>query len=1178
MAKYGNTWWGQNWLNALSNIDWQNRLPRGRSYASGGAVKKIEINRNTIRAAVQGRRRSPYQVEIVIPRFTNKEKKCLIEKITENTLILTQLLNRQLPVELYQMAEKEGIHLFPSEWSDFNMSCSCPDWAVPCKHLAAVIYMLANEIDKNPFLVFELHDFFILDELSRQNLNVGSRSREKILTLEDLTIEQTHPHVDFQYDEKVLETLDFSVIEDIRESLLELLSPKPLFYEKDFKVVLNSVYKNMTRAVSRYTSEKSTDFKKKVKSEKIYKIVIECDACFSLSGCQCYSNEDENHPVQTGDMDFLVDLLSHIELKELEDLYPPLIALTHIFHFSLTVLEKSAFIPQLLHLNDHTCRIRWIPAIINDKVNAVFQELLKMTPPGIIHFSYASGSTKKQNWRTQTPREQLLSLTALFIEHLMNTLPVFKGYDFKYGMDNILSLFFRNKPVSFDQFNEKEIPNTIQLWINKFYVTHKTYVPIIQVEDQNSRFFVDILVENKKEAITVPIPLGQFLSQEQYADVKFDVLKDITLLSEHFVQLKELIHTHGKERLVFDSVQFTDVLMKILPAIRLFGIQIWLPKALQDLVRPQASLRMQAKATEKINSYLDLQNMLTFEWQIALGDQLIDVNEFRKLVKNLSGVVKIKEQFVLIDQTEIERLFKNLNQPPKLSVNELLKSALTEEYGNARIQLDEKVQKLLESLIQVQKVDLPVNLNGVLRSYQIRGYEWMVKNARLGFGSLIADDMGLGKTLQVITALLKFKQEGCFESKKALIVVPTTLLTNWQKEIEKFTPDLKAFVYHGQNRKWDVQDCDCVITTYGIVRSETETLKKMKWHSLVIDEAQNIKNPGTGQTKSIKDLKAEVRIAMSGTPVENRLSEYWSILDYANKGYLGSLSKFADEFAKPIQLYRDHEKIERFHHITRPFILRRLKSDKSIIKDLPDKVENNQYCTLTKEQAALYQNVVGNTMKEIESSEGITRRGLVLKLMTALKQICNHPCHFLKRGKLEPELSGKSTLLFSLLENIYENHEKTLIFTQYREMGQLLVQLIENQFGISPLFLHGGTPRKMRDEMVQDFQERKHIKTFILSLKAGGTGLNLTAARNVIHYDLWWNPAVETQATDRAYRIGQTERVMVYRLLTKGTFEEKIDEMLKDKRELADLTVSTGEKWIGELSNRELKDLVSLSG
>ena len=384
--------------------------------------------------------------------------------------------------------------------------------------------------------------------------------------------------------------------------------------------------------------------------------------------------------------------------------------------------------------------------------------------------------------------------------------------------------------------------------------------------------------------------------------------------------------------------------------------------------------------------------------------------------------------------------------------------------------------------------------------------------------------------------------------------------------------------YHGLNRKFNYQDFDITITSYGMIRSDIENFQKIKWSAIIIDEAQNIKNPTTNQSKAIKKLKAPVKIAMSGTPVENRLSEYWSIFDFVNKGYLGSIKYFKKEFSTPIEKDGDKYKLDKFIKITSPFILRRLKTDKTIISDLPDKIENDRYVSLTKEQTAIYKNVVDSMLKNVESLEknDIKRAGLVFKLMTALKQICNHPSQFLKKEDFNAELSGKAIMLLDILQNIYENDEKVLIFTQYREMGEIIKIMIEEHFGREAQFLHGGISRKKRDQMVDDFQNKNHIKTFILSIKAGGTGLNLTKANHVIHYDLWWNPAVETQATDRAFRIGQDKNVMVYRLITKNTFEEKINEMLQDKKELADLTVSAGEKWIGNLSNNELTELINI--
>ncbi len=458
----------------------------------------------------------------------------------------------------------------------------------------------------------------------------------------------------------------------------------------------------------------------------------------------------------------------------------------------------------------------------------------------------------------------------------------------------------------------------------------------------------------------------------------------------------------------------------------------------------------------------------------------------------------------------------------------------------------------------------------------------MYRNFRIGFGSIIADDMGLGKTLQVITLLQKLKDEGALCARQpALIVVPTGLVTNWQSELLRFAPSLSVFTYHGQQRNLkSFKDTDILLTTYGVLRSDVTKLKKLSWLVVIIDEAQNIKNAGTAQSKAVRGIPAKLHIAMSGTPVENRLSEFWSIMDFTNKGYLGSATSFKTEFANPIQREGDQQVAESFRRITAPFLLRRLKSDKSIISDLPDKIEQNELALLTERQAALYQETLEQAMQTIEGIEAtdhqslFVRQGLVLQMILALKQICNHPALFLKNGDHNPELSGKAEMLLSLLDSIVESRQKVLVFTQFREMGEMLQQMIEQRLGVRPLFLHGGCTIKERQAMVDRFQQNKRgDQIFLLSLKAAGTGLNLTAASHVIHYDLWWNPAVEAQATDRAYRIGQHQNVVVHRFITQNTFEERIDKMIQDKRHLADMTVASGENWIGKLSNSELREI-----
>ena len=515
-----------------------------------------------------------------------------------------------------------------------------------------------------------------------------------------------------------------------------------------------------------------------------------------------------------------------------------------------------------------------------------------------------------------------------------------------------------------------------------------------------------------------------------------------------------------------------------------------------------------------------------------------------------------------------------------LSPGQLLQAALSESYDMAPVKLDDEVRKLIKELTEQTEVPVPNEINATLRPYQKRGYAWMYRNMRIGFGSILADDMGLGKTLQVITLLQKLKNDGLLTPKNAAaVVMPTGLITNWQEEIVRFAPSLKVFTYHGPQRDIKAFKADILLTTYGVMRSDIALLKKRQWQVVVIDEAQNIKNAETAQSKAARSLQAATHIAMSGTPVENRLSEFWSVMDFANKGYLGNIQSFQNNFSHPIQNYGDKEKAYLFRKVTAPFLMRRLKTDRSIINDLPDKIEQDETVHLTSSQASLYEQTLHEAMVQIECIEEadnkslFKRQGLILQMILALKQICNHPALFLKNGKFEPELSGKTMLLLDLLGSIVESNQKVLVFTQFKEMGEMLEQMIAQHLGERPLFLHGGCSVKQRKELVDRFQQSKGDHIFLLSLKAAGTGLNLTAASHVIHYDLWWNPAVEAQATDRAFRIGQHQNVMVHRFITHDTFEERINDMIQRKKKLAEMTVSTGESWIGKLSNKELHEI-----
>jgi SNF2 family DNA or RNA helicase len=872
------------------------------------------------------------------------------------------------------------------------------------------------------------------------------------------------------------------------------------------------------------------------------------------------------------------------------------VALYRVFRYCNILVERGAILPRLLYCEDDYYKILWLPALLNESVKNIFTQLLDWLPDDLVlvqNYIQKKTSSRKNKKTDKTVThtqnsslpegeewlikkdEALQLLCSFFINHSVkrcyNYSPIIKTK--RENDAKIIELFFNDVPVCFSNFNEKEIPNTIQLWLKRFYLSDKNFIPIISVHELDNKFEVEVLVQRNDERLRQKESLFSFMLSESEEN-KMNLLKDLNMLSEYYPDLNKIIQSQGKQKLVYKQKSFSDVLLKILPALKLFGIKALLPKSLQQLLRPQVSLKL--KPSTKNKTYFSLDGLIDYDWKVAVGDMFMSKSEFEQLAKSTWGLVKIREQYMMVDEDEMKKIIRRLEQPLVPSSFQLLQAALSGEYENATVQIDDELKKQIKNLLKEEQTPLPSSLQATLRPYQHRGFNWIYKNAKLGLGSLLADDMGLGKTIQVITALLKFKEEGALSGNPALVIVPTTLLTNWMNEIKKFAPELRAYIYHGSARKLILDNVDVILTTYGIVRSDKEKLSEKTWYVIIADESQNIKNPEVAQTKAVKSIKAKIKIALSGTPVENRLSEYWSIFDFINPNYLGSINWFNGEYAKPIELNQDRKKLEKFKLITSPFIMRRVKTDKNIISDLPNKVENNQFCNLTKEQAALYQNITRDLMQQVEIAEGISRRGLILKLLITLKQICNHPAQYLKNDNYAPELSGKIMLMFQLLETIYENNEKVLIFSQFKEMGDIPRQIIHDHFGKKALQLHGGCSRKERDEMIHAFQNNKQNDTFILSIKAGGTGLNLTAAANVIHYDLWWNPAVESQATDRAFRIGQKQNVMVYRLITKGTLEEKIDDMLRSKKQLANLTVSTGEKWIGELSDKELKSLVTL--
>ena len=622
-----------------------------------------------------------------------------------------------------------------------------------------------------------------------------------------------------------------------------------------------------------------------------------------------------------------------------------------------------------------------------------------------------------------------------------------------------------------------------------------------------------------------------------------------------------------------------------------FGIRIpdwWHQK------KNRVSLRLKLRPSGEAKPGEGLGTLVDYAWEVLAGGESLTLEEFREIVKLKMPLVRLGGRWVELRLQEIENALVYFSKAGSLGAKQMpasaaLRSALEGDLAEVGFPVAEiQAEGWLRTLFArsageaMPEVPVPQSFQGTLRSYQKAGFSWMTWMQERGLGACLADDMGLGKTVQLLALLLHRLRAN--PGKKTLLVCPMSIVGNWHREASRFAPELKVWKHHGPERLAGdafaraVQSQDLVITTYGLLTRDRETLALASWDLMVLDEAQNIKNEAALQTRAVKSLPARARIALTGTPMENNLGELWSILDFLNPGYLGPLEAFRTRFQIPVESRRAPVRLDTLRRMIAPFLLRRMKTDPDILPDLPEKMEMKMYCSLTSEQASLYGAVVQEMMGKISIADGIQRKGLILSALTRLKQVCNHPAQLLGDGSALAERSGKLNRLREMLEEVLAEGDKALVFTQYAEMGEMLTQDLSTVLGCEVFFLHGGTSSARREEMIQSFQsDPKAAPVFVLSTKAGGTGLNLTAASHVFHFDRWWNPSVENQATDRAHRIGQTRRVQVHKLIAAGTLEEKIDRMLEKKSALVEDVLAQGESFLTELSDAELREIMILN-
>ena len=914
------------------------------------------------------------------------------------------------------------------------------------------------------------------------------------------------------------------------------------------------------------------------------------------------------------------------------------------------LVRTGAIYPQVFWIGKDVAQMRWLPAEMLPEILYIVADLEVAAPRNL-----AWTSKDEAHFEIAEPAEHILSL---FISQLLKFARTYKT-PLKTNHGNLLSFFFDSVSGKLAN-NAHAIPGKIQQWLSVYSCLGcRTQILFVCYESGDDVALEVFVCDDGGINRT---PLSELF--ENNDSRLLSILSVLNGIADGFKPLDTYLEQRASSPILMRGAELLDFLQDCLKKLELFGIQTEIPKNLLNIGKPKPKMRLQGSMSFSAFTAGDL---LDFDWEIAIGDENISAKEFLELAEQADGLLKYKSQYVQVTEQDLQSIRDKIegksstkakgksaagdsarsrdgesansdasnaagtaaenaangdileeDQVPEITQAKLVQACFTGECDNIPVEMASDFKQQFDAWRAETDIPLPENLNATLRPYQMRGYSWMYKNLEIGFGCILADDMGLGKTLQVITFLLKMKQEGKFAEKKAIVVMPAGLLCNWQVEIRKFAPELTFFAYHGGSRDLEKFHADVLLTTYATFRKDFDELNKREWQVIVIDEAQNIKNADSEQSKLLRKMKAPMKIAMSGTPVENRLMEFWTIMDFANRGFFPSASEFRDKFETPIQKNGNQIVAETFRKITAPFMLRRLKTDKNIISDLPEKIIQDEYAELTRSQAAIYQKTLDHFMQELEMEQALSeksndahalfkRKGIILQMILALKQICNHPATFLKgiddnhlrressenrhpdsrreegasnivasskeSSKLE---SGKMQMLLDLLTSIQDQGEKTLIFTQFAEMGNLLKTCIETELGLRTHFYHGGCTQKERTEIIQDFQGNPDCKVLILSLKAGGTGLNLTAASQVIHYDLWWNPAIEAQATDRAFRIGQKRNVQVHRFITKGTFEEKINALLETKKAIANMTVNAGETWLADMDDKQLSEIFRL--
>ncbi|WPF89097.1 DEAD/DEAH box helicase [Cyanobacterium aponinum AL20118] len=913
-------------------------------------------------------------------------------------------------------------------------------------------------------------------------------------------------------------------------------------------------------------------------------------------------------------MDQLLRLLQQLPLNKVDYIAPDLRFWSHVYRWSLDLICRQKFIPSI----DEKNNCFWQPLLDSNIDQGRLAHFIQLMPS--ICRCYVENEDDPNIPQQKLILEFLATILDAQIRCLLTNIstPVNNELMVQTWLESLnseekskchlSSLDNKRLQMAFDNWTlpiqENLISSDYQLVKKQYRLCFKLQPPSGQNQTDN---YDNWKLDYYLQAIDNPdflIPTEQIWlhphPQLEIGDRIIDnpqeiILKGLGLAAKFYEPIAESLQESMPNYCSLNAISAYQFIRSAVWQLQDNGLGIILPNGLNSGVdEKRLGVKIEAKVNLKKGERLNLNTLLNYNLKVAVGDKTLTKKEFQNLLAQKSPIVEIDGQWLALQPADVkaaEDILNNTDSGTNLTVEDALRlsSGNSETIAKLPVVAFESsgaLADLINSINDNQKVEVlnsPKDFQGTLRPYQELGFSWLYFLQKWNLGGCLADDMGLGKTIQLIAFILTLKEKKEL-NKPSLIVAPTSVLNNWAREIKKFAPSLNALIHHGDNRSKEKEfvktskKLDIIITSYSLVYRDFDTLNLVEWQGIILDEAQNIKNPQAKQTQAVHELNSEFRIALTGTPVENRLSELWSILEFLNPGYLGTQQFFQRRFTLPIEKYGDQHSLQTLRSLVQPFILRRLKTDKNIIQDLPEKQEMNVYCGLSSEQAQLYQNLVDESLEKINETTGIKRHGLVLTLLMKLKQVCNHPAHLLKEEKLNfSSRSGKLLRLEEMLEEVVAEGDRSLIFTQFAEWGNLLQPYLRKKLGVEVLFLSGSTKTEKRQEMVDRFQnDPQGPPIFILSLKAGGTGLNLTRANHVFHYDRWWNPAVENQATDRAYRIGQKQNVQVHKFVCSGTLEEKINDILESKQQLAEQTINSGEDWLTNLDTDQLRELLIL--